>query len=164
MKRTKFYGVCSDLGERVYMAQWGKYDNTPVAARLIAARCVARLNISSIAKLLHVDRSSVWRWESGYIESMSIEMVKKWALNCDVPYQWIIDGGRIRDQEKFDHYIFQACFLLSGRLKPLPDSMGLVSTLQQRKKHDKEQERRRKELAEDAECDRLAEIQHGAGR
>lgn len=159
MKRYKYYGCCSDLGKRVYMAQWGLRDSVPVAARLIAARCVARLDHSSLAKLLHVSRSTVWRWECGEIESMSVDMVKAWGLHCGVSHYWLVEGGDVHDKELYEHYIMRAMILLNGRLKPLPDKLGVVSSIQQRRKQEKMRERLFKEAVEDAEADRLAAVQ-----
>ena len=161
MKRNKYYGFCKDLSNRVYMAAWGRDDCDPVAARLWAARKSVNLSVPEMAKLLRVHRTTVWRWENGTIESMSYAMILEWAKVTGASAHWLMYGGRIPDGDRYNWFVMYRACQLGGRLKSLPDSMGIVSNWGQLQKARQERERQRQEEIEDAECDRLAEI---AGR
>jgi len=122
MKRDKYYGVCADCGVRVYMAAWGRDDTEPVAARLRAARQAARIGAPQMAKLLRVNRSTVWRWEHGVIESMSLENVQRWGEVTEVPYHWIIEGGPLSKKPPYDYLITCNMIMLRTFLKTLPSA------------------------------------------
>ena len=84
-----------DMSYREYTLLRKHERDLPLAARLMAARDSRGFTIPEMADRLGVHRTSVWRWEHGFIRSINRDLLKKWAAICRVSDRWLFSGKEI---------------------------------------------------------------------
>ena len=133
MRRCKLQGVVAQrYGQckRHFLAAYGELDLDPMALRLYVARKSKRITRSAMARALGVHETSVMRWESGGIHTISKEHVIGWARATGFTPRWLISGGPVADGPT-RRMLRDMAPVFREYIEPLPDSLGIPSTPEQ---------------------------------
>ena len=130
MRRCKLQGIVEQLygsEPREYLAQYGSRGMDPVPVRLYASRVHAGLTVEQMAVALGVHRTTVSRWETGGIHTMSMNHLSAWCRVTGVSYDWLVRNighpGR-----KLDALVGEGRRWIKPHIEPLPDKLGIVSS------------------------------------